>query len=389
MSDKLPYLSILIPVYRVEAYLRECLDSIRLSASNCWEAILIDDGSPDSCPQICDEYVAKDPRFRVIHQANAGVATARNAGLDMARGTWIWFVDSDDVVDMSHVDDAAEWLKEHPEIDLVMFDLTMFKDEETIPFQHGKFVVTDAHLSKNDFLMKHICYHHQRLWYHRRGWWKCSPSTSAVPQCGMAEKPHPHLLDRHPRLRSTDFGDIDQPTSGTSVQRNTGAGTECFPETDQPPVRFTRGIRLAEDLEFQYKFLTLCQHPVKLDATLYHYRLREGSATQDATYRARAVEDLPIVLGNLASWTKEHNVQPEPWYDYRLMKLLQNLLYSASQVKSLSISAFQKQVKLIISAYRTLGFPFTDGKKIRLAEWNVRAYFLSNRIYQRFKRQQT
>ena len=86
------FLSIIIPVYKVEPYLRECLDSVAASPSDCWEAILVDDGSPDGCPQICDEYAAKDKRFRVIHQKNAGVAAARNAGLDVAQGQWCWFI---------------------------------------------------------------------------------------------------------------------------------------------------------------------------------------------------------------------------------------------------------------------------------------------------------
>ena len=86
------FLSIVIPVYKVESYLHECLDSIASSELDCWEAILIDDGSPDGCPHICDEYAAKDKRFRVIHQENAGVAAARNAGLDVAQGQWCWFI---------------------------------------------------------------------------------------------------------------------------------------------------------------------------------------------------------------------------------------------------------------------------------------------------------
>ena len=161
------FLSIIIPVYKVEPYLRECLDSVAASSLDCWEAILIDDGSPDGCPQICDEYAARDKRFRVIHQENAGVAAARNAGLDAAQGEWIWFVDSDDVVDMRPVDEMVSWLKDHPETDLVMFDLETFKDGDNTNFHHETFSVVDENLTKNDFLMKHACFYHPRLWYHR------------------------------------------------------------------------------------------------------------------------------------------------------------------------------------------------------------------------------
>lgn len=94
-----PKISIIVPVYKVEQYLRRCLDSIEAQTFTDWECILIDDGSPDNSGVICDEYVANDTRFRVIHQENKGVSAARNAGLDVARGEWIGFVDSDDWIE--------------------------------------------------------------------------------------------------------------------------------------------------------------------------------------------------------------------------------------------------------------------------------------------------
>ena len=77
-----PLVSIIIPVYKVEKYLRRCLDSVQNQTYKNIEVILVDDGSPDNCPKICDEYAAKDPRFHVIHKENGGVSSARNAGLD-------------------------------------------------------------------------------------------------------------------------------------------------------------------------------------------------------------------------------------------------------------------------------------------------------------------
>lgn len=94
-----PKISIIVPVYKVEKYLRRCLDSIVAQTFTDWECILIDDGSPDNSGKICDEYTEKDVRFRVIHQENKGVSAARNAGLDVANGEWIGFVDSDDWID--------------------------------------------------------------------------------------------------------------------------------------------------------------------------------------------------------------------------------------------------------------------------------------------------
>ena len=95
---KIPKLTIIVPVYKVEQYLPECIESILAQTFSDFELLLIDDGSPDNSGVICDNYAAKDERIRVIHKANGGVSSARNAGLDNANGEYIVFVDSDDIV---------------------------------------------------------------------------------------------------------------------------------------------------------------------------------------------------------------------------------------------------------------------------------------------------
>ena len=94
----MPKISVIVPVYKVEPYLRRCVDSILAQTFSDFELILVDDGSPDGCPAICDEYAKMDDRVRVIHKANGGLSDARNAGLDVAVGEFISFVDSDDYV---------------------------------------------------------------------------------------------------------------------------------------------------------------------------------------------------------------------------------------------------------------------------------------------------
>ena len=96
MQFNMPKVSIIVPVYNVEKYLDRCIQSILHQTFLDFEVILIDDGSPDNCPQMCDEYAKQDPRIRVIHQENAGQSVARNKGLDVAKGEFIAFVDSDD-----------------------------------------------------------------------------------------------------------------------------------------------------------------------------------------------------------------------------------------------------------------------------------------------------
>ena len=92
--------SIIVPVYNVEKYIYECVDSLLNQTYRDIEIILVDDASPDACPSICDEYALKDTRIKVIHKENGGLSDARNAGLDIATGDYVLFVDSDDYLDL-------------------------------------------------------------------------------------------------------------------------------------------------------------------------------------------------------------------------------------------------------------------------------------------------
>ena len=91
-----PLISVIIPVYNVELYLERCIDSILKQSYDDLEIILINDGSNDSCPRLCDEYAEKDPRAKVIHKQNEGVSVARNIGIRIAKGAFLSFVDADD-----------------------------------------------------------------------------------------------------------------------------------------------------------------------------------------------------------------------------------------------------------------------------------------------------
>ena len=98
-KDMNPKISIIVPVYKVEPYIRKCVDSILTQTITDFELILVDDGSPDICGEICDEYAGKDYRIKVIHKENGGLSSARNAGLDICTGDLIGFVDGDDFID--------------------------------------------------------------------------------------------------------------------------------------------------------------------------------------------------------------------------------------------------------------------------------------------------
>ena len=120
--------SVIIPVYNVEKYLAECVDSVLCQTYTDYEVILVDDGATDSSGQICDDYARKDPRIRVIHQPNGGLSAARNTGLNAARGEYIYFLDSDDYI----TSDALEYMvatAEQAQADVVFFDGFVFFDE--------------------------------------------------------------------------------------------------------------------------------------------------------------------------------------------------------------------------------------------------------------------
>lgn len=99
MSQEKALISIIIPVYKVEKYLEKCIQSVINQTYENLQIILVDDGSPDNCGKICDEYAKKDHRIEVIHKSNGGLSDARNKGLEIAKGEYIGFVDSDDYIE--------------------------------------------------------------------------------------------------------------------------------------------------------------------------------------------------------------------------------------------------------------------------------------------------
>lgn len=121
------YLSVIVPVYNVEDYLHKCIDSIINQTFTKLEIILVNDGSTDTSPQICDEYAIKDLRVKVIHQQNAGVSVARNSGLRAATGKYITFVDSDDWLEATMYEEMCKITTSENESDVMMCDFKTVK----------------------------------------------------------------------------------------------------------------------------------------------------------------------------------------------------------------------------------------------------------------------
>lgn len=122
--------SIIVPVYKVEQYLKRCMDSVLNQTYKNIEVILVNDGSPDNCPALCDEYAKIDSRVRVIHKENGGLSSARNVALDSVKGDYIFFVDSDDWLALDTLEVLNEYLEE--DYDMISFQRTYLTEEKVV-----------------------------------------------------------------------------------------------------------------------------------------------------------------------------------------------------------------------------------------------------------------
>lgn len=310
-----PLLSIIIPVYNVNLYLRQCIESI-ISQEGTIEIILIDDGSTDESPSICDEYAQKDNRIHVIHKQNGGVSSARNAGLDIAKGEWIWFVDGDDYITNNALNEIKNIINLNNDTDLICFSYLRLRKNHTTTIN----IKNATNLPKNTFLKIYHSYLNQTM------------------------------LFKHTLIQSVNL-------------------------------KFSENIKLGEDLEFQYKYLLFCKHPIQYNKHLYVYRLRESSATKSYDSRYNIVNDSLIVLDNLLVFINKKNITPETWFYIKVQNIMKNILFSASLVKNINQNNLQNRIRNIMDLYSKHNINCFNTTKMRLAYTNIKLYFILNYVY--------
>ncbi len=211
--------SVIVPVYNVEEYLVDCIESIRNQIYSKLEIILVDDGSPDNCGAICDEYARKDSRIRVIHKTNGGLSDARNVGIDASKGAYIVCVDSDDLVDLRYVSRMMELMTD--DVDLVVCaPLLFFQDNEIESYKD---------------------------------------TTSDPPDIFLPEDALRELF----RQREYDF----EPSAWGKLYRRTLFGDD---------LRFPVG-KIYEDLALTYRLVDRARKIVRTKEKLYFYRQRANS----------------------------------------------------------------------------------------------------------------
>lgn len=220
MSADYPLVSVIVPVYNVERFIRQCVASIVGQTYECLEIILVDDGSPDGCPDICDELARSDSRIRVVHKKNGGLSSARNAGMDIASGEYILFVDSDDYIDT----------------DLVSLAIAQLRQDGS-----------------------EICLFKHQIYYDESGILEPYREAAAFPSGGTSagEDALRHLV--HQEIHNYAFIRIAK----TELYRRIG-------------FRFPEGL-LMEDLATSYLVYSEATQVSYLDKFLYYYRVRMGS----------------------------------------------------------------------------------------------------------------
>ena len=217
-------ISVVVPIYKVEKYLCRCVDSILAQTFTDFELILIDDGSPDNCGAICDEYALKDARVRVIHQENRGVSVARNSGLQAANGKYIAFVDSDDYVAKDYLEVLITSMTD-TNADIAVCSFTEVAED------------TSDFVSVSD--------------------------KACLPVEFQAN-------DKMIALCNSD--------QITNYLWNKLYKKDLFNE-----IRFPVNVAFWEDAAIMYRLFDLCEKVVFIDKTLYFYVFRSGSATKHVT----------------------------------------------------------------------------------------------------------
>ena len=232
-------LSIIVPVYNAEEYLERCLQSIVDQEFTSYEVILVDDGSTDSSPLICDRYSATDPRFRTLHKPNGGVSSARNAGLELAKGEYVMFLDSDDSLLPYALDDMMDVVTGE---DMIVAGYSVFMGGVPIKSVHPVDTVSYKGVEYSLFFQNNV----------RRN-------------CEMLDAPWAKLFKRK--------------TIGS--------------------VRFTEGLHYAEDKLFVFTVMSQCSSIKTFGSAVYAYNIRPGSLGSD-TSSDRHLQQLYMFLPKYA-----------------------------------------------------------------------------------------
>lgn len=279
----MPLFSIIIPVYNVEKYLNKCVDSVLNQTFTDFEVILVDDGSPDNCPAICDSYAEKDNRIKVIHKQNGGLINARKSGLEAASGGYIGFVDSDDWIEPEMYELFAQMIEKYSP-DMVLSDFY---------FDNGKELINSNQLFEQEFYDK----------------------------SALKEKLYPKML-----FSGIYFKFGVNPCCWSKVYKK---------ELIEKNLPLVDGrIKMGEDAAFTYPCLIDAQSVATIKKPCYHYILNPDSMTKAYDKNLKNIIFLPY--NRLKEKFCESGINMEKQTDYYLLYLANFLIRNETQAESIS-----------------------------------------------------
>ena len=308
-------LSIIVPIYNVAPYLRKCVDSLLLQDINDYEIILVNDGLPDECPQICDDYAEKYTNITAIHQLNAGLSEARNTGTREAQGEYIMYVDSDDYLEPNVLGALMEQI-ELDQLDVLRFRMQNVKEDGEV----------------------------------------------FIPHEGM----------------KSDFNDYSNiPTDGLSFL-NDRMWVQCyavqfiFRRQLAFQEQLTPGIYF-EDTDWTPRMLMHAKQVASSEIIAYNYLWREGSITlsqKDIIKQRKQLHDKMNLLEKLNQWGKQ--VSDRRWFDSMISSLVVNIVGMLAGPFYSERSEYIKQIKALgilpISTYHIAPRAL---KKVKLINWSI------------------
>lgn len=293
-----PLVSVIIPVYNVEKYLRECVDSVINQTYKNIEVILVDDGSTDSSGEICDEYEEKDSRITVIHKQNEGAAIARNVGMENASGEWFYFPDSDDYLELDMLSVLVGTAnKKHA--DIIFFDAQSFTDDGS--------EVKQSYIAKNDY-----------------------------PECGGKEM----------FARLQDNGDFHCPLwsmfyNGDFLRRS---GIKMIPNI------------IYEDSVFGFEIMIEARLIVQLRRIFYHRRYRSGSVMMQTVRRSLHFRSRCEVYRAVRNYCKEHGIENEPYAKKYIIRCAMNAVDMYRVIEPAEKLLCKKELKRLKNEIKRDGF---------------------------------
>lgn len=317
----IPTLSVIIPVYKVEAYLERCVMSVLMQDYTSMEVILVDDGSPDNCPQICDEMATRDRRVRVIHKSNGGLSSARNAGIEAAHGKYLVFLDSDDQWNAGKLRPLMEQVIQTEAEMIIYASLSLYEDGSIMKRNERDFFEQGFRVMKKEEL-------------------------------------YPILISRGNMMES----------AGTKIIRTD------FIKSNNLTYKF--GI-LGEDTEWMFRVLRIINKVAIADTPLYIYtENRAGSITQTAS--TKSVRDTLSVIIDSLNYYKEHpNLNVKRWELAQCAYLWSIALGHYCNVPSKDSSSLRRELKAVKKELCLSSHP--KSKKVGLL-YNVLGFFITSKI---------